>query len=146
MKIKQLMLAPVAFGMIAPVAQAADLNMSGVNQYASEAQVTSVTQFSDVRPTDWAYQALTNLVEKYGCVAGYPNGTFGGAKSMTRFEAAALLNACLERVTETTDELRKLLTEFDTELTVLTARVDGLTSKVGKLEAHSVLHYYQTER
>jgi len=35
MKIKQLMLAPVALGMIAPVAQAADLNMSGVNQYAS---------------------------------------------------------------------------------------------------------------
>ena len=135
MKIKQLMLAPVAFGMIAPVAQAADLNMSGVNQYASEAQVTSVTQFSDVRPTDWAYQALTNLVEKYGCVAGYPNGTFRGAKSMTRFEAAALLNACLERVTETTDELKKLLAEFDTELTVLTARVDGLQSKVGKLQA-----------
>jgi hypothetical protein len=135
MKIKQLMLAPVALGMLAPVAQAADLNMSGVNQYASAQQVTSVTQFSDVQPTDWAYQALTNLVTRYGCVAGYPNGTFAGAKSMTRFEAAALLNACLERVTETTDELRKLLTEFDVELTVLTARVDGLTSKVGKLEA-----------
>ena len=136
MKIKQLMLAPVALGMIAPVAaNAADLNLAAVNQYSSSDQVTSVTQLSDVRPTDWAYQALGNLVEKYGCVAGYPNGTFGGAKSMTRFEAAALLNACLDRVTETTDELRKLLTEFDTELTVLTARVDGLESKVGKLQA-----------
>jgi hypothetical protein len=135
MKIKQLMLAPVALGMIAPVAQAADLNMSGVNQYASAEQVTSVTQFSDVRPTDWAYQALSNLVNRYGCVAGYPNGTFAGAKSMTRYEAAALLNSCLDRVTEVTDELKKLLTEFDTELTVLTARVDGLESKVGKLQA-----------
>jgi hypothetical protein len=132
---KQLMLAPVALGMIAPVAQAADINLSSINQYASAEQVTSVTQFSDVRPTDWAYQALSNLVTRYGCVAGYPNGTFAGGKAMTRFEAAALLNACLDRVTETTDELRKLLTEFDTELTVLTARVDGLTSKVGKLEA-----------
>ena len=129
------MLAPVALGIIAPAAQAADINLSSINQYASAEQVTSVTQFSDVRPTDWAYQALSNLVTRYGCVAGYPNGTFSGTKSMTRFEAAALLNACLERVTETTDELRKLLTEFDTELTVLTARVDGLTSKVGKLEA-----------
>ena len=135
MKIKQLMLAPVALGMLAPVAQAADLNMSGVNQYASAQQVTSVTQFTDVQPSDWAYQALSNLVERYGCVAGYPNGTFGGAKSMTRFEAAALLNSCLERVTESTDELRKLLAEFDTELTVLTARVDGLQSKVGQLQA-----------
>ena len=129
------MLAPVALGMIAPAAQAADINLSSINQYASAEQVTSVTQFSDVRPTDWAYQALSNLVERYGCVAGYPNGTFAGGKAMTRFEAAALLNACLERVTETTDELRKLLTEFDTELTVLTARVDGLDKKVGRLQA-----------
>ena len=129
------MLAPVALGMIAPVAHAADLNMSGVNQYASAQQVTSVTQFSDVQPSDWAYQALSNLVERYGCVAGYPNGTFRGGKALTRFEAAALLNSCLDRVTETTDELRKLLAEFDAELTVITARVDGLESKVGQLQA-----------
>ena len=132
---KQLMLAPVAFGMIAPVAQAADINLAAVNQYASAEQITSVAQFSDVKPTDWAYQALSNLVNRYGCVAGYPNGTFAGGKAMTRFEAAALLNACLDRVTETTDELKKLLAEFDAELTVLTARVDGLESKVGKLQA-----------
>jgi hypothetical protein len=132
---KQLMLAPVALGMIAPAAQAADINLAAVTQYASAEQVTSVTQFSDVKPTDWAYQALSNLVNRYGCVAGYPNGTFAGGKAMTRFEAAALLNACLDRVTETTDELKKLLAEFDTELTVLTARVDGLESKVGKLQA-----------
>ena len=130
------MLAPVALGMIAPVAaNAADFNLAAVNQYSSSDQVTSVSQLSDVKPTDWAYQALGNLVERYGCVAGYPNGTFGGTKSMTRFEAAALLNSCLERVTEVTDELKRLLTEFDTELTVLTARVDGLEKKVGKLQA-----------
>jgi hypothetical protein len=132
---KQLMLAPVALGMIAPAAHAADLNLEGVNQYTSQEQVTSVSQFSDVKPTDWAYQALSNLVERYGCVAGYPNGTFKGGQGMTRFEAAALLNSCLDRVTETTDELRKLLDEFDAELTVLTARVDGLESKVGQLQA-----------
>jgi len=129
------MLAPVALGLIAPTATAAELNLAGVNQYTSQEQVTSITQFSDIKPTDWAYQALGNLVERYGCVAGYPNGTYKGGQSMTRFEAAALLNACLDRVTETTDELRKLLAEFDTELTVLTARVDGLESKVGQLEA-----------
>jgi hypothetical protein len=133
---KQLMLAPVAFGMVVPAAQAADINLSAVNQYASAEQVTSVTQFSDVRPTDWAYQALSNLVERYGCVAGYPNGTFAGGKAMTRFEAAALLNACLDRVTETTDELRKLLNEFKGELAVLKGRVDGLDARVGVLEAN----------
>ena len=135
MKIKQLMLVPVALGLIAPAVNATELNTEDVNKYASAAQVTSITQFSDVRPTDWAYQALENLVQRYGCVAGYPNGTFKGGQAMTRYEAAALLNACLDRVTETTDELQRLLAEFKTELTVLTARVDGLDAKVGQLEA-----------
>jgi hypothetical protein len=135
MKLKQLMLAPVALGMVAPIsANAADLNMVAVNQYSSE-QVTSVTQFSDVQPTDWAYQALSSLVERYGCVAGYPNGTFGGSRALSRYEAAALLNACLDRVTEVTDELKKLLAEFGAELAVLKGRVDGLEAQVSELEA-----------
>jgi len=103
--------------------------------YVDMPQVTSIAQFSDVRPTDWAYQALNNLVERYGCVAGYPNGTYGGGQSMTRYEAAALLNACLDRVTEVTDELKKLQAEFAQELAVLRGRVDGLESRVGELEA-----------
>jgi len=100
-----------------------------------ESQVTSIAQFSDVRPTDWAYQALNNLVERYGCVAGYPNGTYGGGQSMTRYEAAALLNACLDRVTEVTDELKRLQTEFAAELAVIRGRVDKLEAQVGQLEA-----------
>ncbi|NDC34602.1 MAG: porin [Synechococcaceae bacterium WB9_2_112] len=149
---KQLLVAPAALGLVAPLAvsaqEIASLNgMSAVNEYMnqqdvdrfraweSKNQVTSVTQFSDVRPTDWAYQALTNLIDKYGCVAGYPNGTYKGGQAMTRFEAAALLNACLDRVTEQTDEFKRLLDEFQQELTVLRGRVDGLEKKVGKLEA-----------
>ena len=98
-------------------------------------QVTSITQFSDVYPTDWAYQALSNLIERYGCVAGYPNGTYRGNRAMTRFEAAALLNACLDRVTEVTDELKRLMKEFEKELAILKGRVDGLEARVGELEA-----------
>jgi hypothetical protein len=74
-------------------------------------------------------------VEQYGCVAGYPNGTFRGNRAMTRYEAAALLNACLDRITEVTDELRRLLKEFETELAILKGRVDGLEARVGELEA-----------
>jgi hypothetical protein len=134
---QQLLLAPAALGLLAPVAaSAADLNLSGVNEYATQEQVTSISQFSDVKPTDWAYQALSNLVDRYGCVAGYPNGTFKGGQSMTRWEAAALLNACLDRVTETTDELKRLMKEFQKELAVLRGRVDGLEARVGELEAN----------
>jgi hypothetical protein len=103
--------------------------------WRSKNQVTSVNQFSDVRPTDWAYQALTNLVEKYGCVAGYPAGAYKGGQAMSRYEAAALLNACLDRFTEVTDELQRLMDEFKKELAVLKGRVDGLEAKVGSLEA-----------
>ncbi len=133
---QQLLVAPAALGLLATGANAAELNINGVSDYAASAdQVTSVTQFSDVYPTDWAYQALAGLVETYGCVAGYPNGTFRGNRAMTRYEAAALLNACLDRVTEVTDELRRLMAEFETELAILKGRVDGLEAKVGELEA-----------
>jgi hypothetical protein len=123
---QQLLVAPAALGLLASGANAAELNINGVSDYAASAdQVTSVTQFSDVYPTDWAYQALSNLVEQYGCVAGYPNGTFRGNRAMTRYEAAALLNSCLDRVTEVTDELRRLIAEFETELAIL---ADALTA------------------
>ena len=130
---KQLLVAPAALGLLAPVAAGAtEVNVAGVADYASSSsgnsleQVTSITQFSDVYPTDWAYQALSNLIERYGCVAGYPNGTYRGNRAMTRFEAAALLNACLDRVTEVTDELKRLMIEFEKELAILKGRVDGL--------------------
>jgi hypothetical protein len=133
---QQLLVAPAALGLLAPVAaSAADINLAGVNKYAAEEQVTSISQFSDVKPTDWAYQALSNLIERYGCVAGYPDGTYKGQRAMTRFEAAALLNACLDRVSEVTDELKKLMAEFEKELAILKGRVDGLEAKVGVLEA-----------
>ena len=94
------MLAPVALGIIAPAAQAADINLTAVNQYASAEQIASVTQFSDVKPTDWAYQAVSNLVSRYGCVAGFPNGTFQPGQPATRAQLAALTSACLDRISE----------------------------------------------
>jgi len=39
------------------------------------AQITSVSQLSDVQPTDWAFQALQSLVERY-VIAGYPDSSF----------------------------------------------------------------------
>merc|ERR1712216_261702 len=133
----QLLVAPAALGLLAPMAaNATELNINGVSDYAATGeQVTSITQFSDVYPTDWAYQALSNLIERYGCVAGYPNGTYRGNRAMTRFEAAALLNACLDRVTEVTDELKRLMKEFEKELAILKGRVDGLEARVDGLEA-----------
>ena len=129
MDIRALLILPsTALALLAP------LVASAATPLGAE-QVTSISQFSDLRPTDWAYQALTNLVEKYGCVAGYPNGSFRGGQAMTRFEAAALLNACLDRVTEVTDTLKRLMAEFKQELAVLKGRTDGLEAKASQIEA-----------
>ncbi|PLZ05958.1 iron uptake porin [Fischerella thermalis] len=112
-------------------------------------QVTSVSQFSDVQPTDWAFQALQSLVERYGCIAGYPNGTYRGNRPMTRYEFAAGLNACLDRVNEliatataelVTKEdlatLQRLQEEFSAELATLRGRVDALEARTAELEAN----------
>ncbi len=112
-------------------------------------QVTSVSQLSDVQPTDWAFQALQSLVERYGCIVGYPDGTYKGNRAMTRYEFAAGLNACLERITEliaaatadlvTRDDLavlQRLQEEFAVELAELGGRVDALEARTAELEAN----------
>lgn len=103
-------------------------------------QVTSVGQLSDVQPTDWAYQAVQSLVERYGCLVGYPNSTFRGNRAATRYELAAALNACMDVISDrfATKEdllaLRKLMEEFSRELAAIKTRVNGLEARTAKLE------------
>ncbi|WNC45102.1 iron uptake porin [Thermosynechococcus sp. GLH187] len=123
----------------------ASSTITSVNQLLaneeSMGQVTSVSQLSDVRPTDWAYQALASLVEKYGCIAGYPDGTFRGNRAATRYEMAAALNACLDVISDrfATKEdlatLQRLMDEFAAELATLRGRVDNLEARTAALEA-----------
>ncbi len=54
--------------------------------------------FSDVQPSAWYYEPLKSLAERYGCISGYPNGTFQGQKFLTRSEFVAGLDACLNRL------------------------------------------------
>lgn len=146
----------IALGLLAGnSALAVEVNpqVTTVAQLSQEAdsigQVTSVSQFSDVQPTDWAFQALQSLVERYGCIAGYPNRTFRGNRALTRFEFAAGLNACLDRVNEliataTADvitrqdlaALQRLQEEFSAELATLRGRVDALEARTSELEAN----------
>ncbi|MCW5314767.1 iron uptake porin [Nostoc sp. KVJ3] len=134
----------------------AQTTIDQVNRYSNEgsqnnsqSQVTSVSQFSDVQPTDWAFQALQSLVERYGCIAGYPNATYRGNRALTRYEFAAGLNACLDRVNEliataTADlvtkqdlaTLQRLQEEFSAELATLRGRVDSLEARTAELEAN----------
>ncbi len=108
-------------------------------------QVTSVFQLRDVSPRDWAYEALRNLVERYGCIEGYPNRTFRGNRALSRYEFAAGLNACMQQmerllasstsvIREDITQLQRLLREFEAELAAIGARVDNLEGRVAFLE------------
>jgi len=110
--------------------------------------VTSVSQLSDVRSTDWAFTALQSLVERYGVIAGYPDRTFRGRQSLSRYEFAAGLNSALDKINEIISAgladkvskedlatLQKLQEEFAAELATLRGRVDALDAKTAKLEA-----------
>lgn len=110
-------------------------------------QVTNVNQLRDVEPTSWAYEALKSLVERYGCLAGYPDSTFRGDRALSRWEFAAGLNACLSTVErllqenaavlqQDLDQLKRLTQDFKQELTALGGRVDNLETRLAYLEDH----------
>ncbi|MBI4784613.1 MAG: carbohydrate porin [Oscillatoriophycideae cyanobacterium NC_groundwater_1537_Pr4_S-0.65um_50_18] len=137
---------PISTSDVAPLTQVAQYSGEGVG---SQDQVTSISQLSDVQPTDWAFQALQSLVERYGCIAGYPDGTYKGSRAMTRYEFAAGMNACLDRISEliasstadlATQEdlatLQRLQEEFAAELATLRGRVDSLEARTAELEAN----------
>lgn len=95
------------------------------------AQVTNISQLKDVQPTQWSYQAVANLVERYGCVAGYPNGTFRPGQPATRADLASLTNACLDRITEFQSAADAALAsalraEFAKEIAATNTRVTAL--------------------
>ncbi|MEH1787591.1 MAG: iron uptake porin [Nostoc sp.] len=136
------LLSPVPKGLPTPLSSARPVSNPAIEQ------VTSVSQLSDIKPTDWAFQALQSLVERYGVIAGYPNQTFQGNRAMTRYEFAAGLNAALARINElvsagTSDlvrkedleTLQKLQNQFAPELAQLRGRVDSLETRTAVLQA-----------
>ncbi len=141
-------LLPVVLAPVSSLANDVQLNLDTVQGY-SIAQATTIRDFSDVYPTDWAYQALSELVETYGCVSGFGDGTFRGNQPVTRFQMAAVLSSCLDSISakvdmmgeemkmsamEDMDTLERLVASFEEELITLKGSVDGLDAKVSELE------------
>ena len=120
-------------------------NYSQEGKTSSQNQVTNVNQLRDVSPTDWAYEALRSLVDRYGCIAGFPNQTYRGSQPLTRYEFAAGLNSCLNQIerliasqgsigSEDLDTINRLSQEFEAELATIGGRVDELESRTAVLE------------
>ncbi len=111
-------------------------------QYTENQQITNVRDLQDVRPTDWAYSALQNLIERYGFPQGYEDGTFRGDRSLSRYEFAAALNALLTKVEldrrsfpqEDFETLSRLQRDFASELETIASKIDRLDKRVSVLE------------
>ncbi len=120
-----------------------------INTNDPMSQITNVSQLRDVSPGDWAYEALRSLVERYGCIAGYPDGTFRGNRATSRYEFAAGLNACLQQIErliangaeglatrKDLETLQRLVEEFKPELATLGTRLDKLEDRTAFVEDH----------
>ncbi len=124
-------------------------------------QINRVEELRDIQPTDWSYQALKNLIERYGCIDGFPSHTihseitnspelssksYRGAQNISRTEFAAGLNACLNKIERIiansgdvsqgdVDMLLRLMQEFQSDLAILQGRTDGSQARLQDLEA-----------
>ncbi|MEM8831119.1 MAG: iron uptake porin [Cyanobacteria bacterium P01_G01_bin.19] len=121
---------------------------SEIDAEEAMAQIPSVNRLSDVQPTDWAYEALRSLVERYACIIGDPKGIFGGNRTLSRHEFAAGLNACIQKVEslintnkaivdEDLQKLQRLARDFERELVSLDSRLINLENRVAFLEDHN---------
>lgn len=109
-------------------------------------QVRSVNELSDVQPSDWAFQALQTLIERYGLIGGFPDGTFRGNHPLTRDEfAVALLQVFrhveellasgqIAQVREDFATLRRLQATYGTITASLSDRLDQLDNQLDLAE------------
>ena len=111
----------------------------------SLAQKVNINQLRDVSPTDWAYEALKTLSDRYSCIAGFPNNTYRGNQALTRYEFAAGLNSCLNQIErlivegetvlrEDGETIQRLVQDFATELATLTNKINSLETRIAVLE------------
>lgn len=108
--------------------------------------ITSVSQLSNVLPTDWFFQAFQSLVKRYDCLEGYPDGILRGSRAHTRYEFAAKMNTCFNKINERVGSLslvnliviQRLQNQFRAELAILQSQVKELEEHTAKLEANQV--------
>ena len=110
--------------------------------------LTPVFQMSDIHPGDWAFTALQSLDRSYNCLAGYPDGKYQGNRALTRYEFAAGLKACLDKVNEIIASntaaavnkedlatLKRLQKDFAPELRTFEESLDNFEAKIAQFEA-----------
>jgi hypothetical protein len=121
-------------------------------------QITPVSELSNINLDSWAFQALQNLATKYGCVNSLVNGAYQGSQTLTRYQFAAGLNACITQInqqitsnqfvaldSETLAIIERLQSEFAAELATVQGQVDLLEAKVETLNSQQFSPHAELE-
>ena len=167
-KLSPILLATLVTGILnnRATAETPQETLDRIEQYTKEGQenginqITNVNQLQDVSPTDWSYEALRSLSDRYGCISGFPDGTYKGDRPITRNEFAAGLNSCFQQIERSINSQkqsylrsiflgnRQIFTEddgsistiysegymFESELATVGGNTDELESRTIKLE------------
>lgn len=97
---------------------------------ASAATTAFASPFADVPADHWAYDSVAELAAA-GLIEGYPDGTYGGARMMTRYEAAMVFARALNRL-ESQIANNNLLPELDKIKAELMAEIEAQMAAAGK--------------
>lgn len=123
----------LALSLVAAIVSLVLLISGSFSTQKTAAQITSVSQLSDVQPSDYAYLALQNLVERYGIDVEYiGDRTFRGNRVLRRGDMANWINEIFDRLNEligaSSVETADISTE--TDIASLQRRVEFLQEKV----------------
>lgn len=105
------------------------------------ASAYAANPFSDVPAGHWAYDAVNKLAAE-GVVEGYPDGTYGGDRLMTRYEMAQIVAKAMAKGAN----VDKLAAEFADELDSLGVRVANLENKSDNVRITGQIRYEYGDR
>ena len=105
------------------------------------ASAYAANPFSDVPAGHWAYDAVNKLAAE-GVVEGYPDGTYGGDRLMTRYEMAQIVAKVMAKGAN----VDKLAAEFAGELDSLGVRVANLEKKADNVRITGQIRYEYGDR
>ena len=105
------------------------------------ASAYAANPFSDVPAGHWAYDAVNKLAAE-GVVEGYPDGTYGGDRLMTRYEMAQIVAKAMAKGAN----VDKLAAEFAGELDSLGVRVANLEKKSDNVRITGQIRYEYGDR
>ena len=104
------------------------------------ASAYAANPFSDVPAGHWAYDSVNKLAAE-GVIDGYPDGTYGGDKLMTRYEMAQIVAKAMAKGAN----VDKLAAEFADELDALGVRVANLEKKADNVKVTGEVRYRYTD-